>query len=101
MVVGNISILWRKIQEQYYRDLHQSYSSLHWTRILIQNLWQVTWDQLDHQHYILHQQNNLVTLAEAAGITTCVQEELAIVIQGILSGNKFLFQEHYVAMALN
>jgi hypothetical protein len=40
-------------------------------------------------------------LAEAAVITTHVQEELAIGIQGILSDDKYLFQEHYVATALD
>jgi hypothetical protein len=34
-------------------------------------------------------------------IATCVQEELAIRIQDILSGNKYLFQEHHVATALD
>jgi hypothetical protein len=34
-------------------------------------------------------------------IATRVQEELAIGIQGILSGDKYLFQEHRVTMALD
>jgi hypothetical protein len=34
-------------------------------------------------------------------ITTRVQEELAIGIQGILSGSKYLFQQHRVATALH
>jgi hypothetical protein len=49
---------------------------------------------------ILHQHENLFTLAESAVITTHVQEELAIVIRCILSDNKYLFQEHRAAMTL-
>jgi hypothetical protein len=67
--------------------------------MLTKKLWQVTWDQWDHRNEIFHRNENMVTLAEAAVIATCVQEELAI--QGILSGNKLLFQEHHVATALD
>jgi lipopolysaccharide biosynthesis glycosyltransferase len=74
MMVKNISILWREIQEQYYRGLAHRYSSLHWTGMLIQKLWQVAWDQLDHRNEILDQHENLVTLAEATVIAACVQE---------------------------
>jgi hypothetical protein len=69
--------------------------------MLIQKLWQVAWDQWDHRNEILHRHKNLVTLAEAAVITTPVQEKLVIGIQGILSGDKYLFQEHRVATALD
>jgi hypothetical protein len=50
---------------------------------------------------IIHRHENLVTLAEAYVITTHVQEEVAIGIQGMLSGNKYLFKEHFVEMALD
>jgi hypothetical protein len=56
----------REIQEQYYRGLEHRYSC-----------------QWDHWNDILHQHENLVTLAEAAVITAIVQEELAIGIQDV------------------
>jgi hypothetical protein len=69
--------------------------------MLILKLWEVVWYQWDHMNDILHQHKNMVMLVEAAVITTRVQEELAIGIQGILSGGKYLFQEHHAAMALD
>jgi hypothetical protein len=78
MMVRNISILRRELQEQYYHGLEQRYSSLHWMDILIQKLWQVLCDQCDHWNDILHQNQNLVTISEAVVITTNVQEELSI-----------------------
>jgi hypothetical protein len=100
-LVGNISILWRDIQEHHYRGLEQRYSSRYWKSMLIQKLWQVEWDQWDHMHGILHGHEHLVMLAEVVVIKTHVKEELVIGIQGILSGGKYLFQEHCVTMTLD
>jgi hypothetical protein len=69
--------------------------------MLIQKLWRVAWDQWGHRNDILHRHENLVNLAEAAVIATHVQEELAIGIQGMLSGDKYLFQEHRMATTLD
>jgi hypothetical protein len=49
--------------------------------MLIQKLWQVTWD---HRNEILHRHENLITLVEASSgdvIATRVQEELVIGMQ--------------------
>jgi hypothetical protein len=43
----------------------------------------------------------MVTFAEAAVIATRVQEEPVIRIQGFLSGEEYLFQEHRVATTLD
>jgi hypothetical protein len=49
---------------------------------------------------ILHRRENLVTLVKSAVIANRVQEEHARSMQGILSGDNCLFQEHRVPTAL-
>jgi lipopolysaccharide biosynthesis glycosyltransferase len=65
MMFGNIYIYWREVQAQYYRELGKRYSSLHWTSMIIQKLWQLAWDQRDHRNEVLHKSENFVSLAEA------------------------------------
>jgi hypothetical protein len=56
---------------------------------------------MDHRNEMLHRHEHMVALVEAAVIATCVQEEIVIRIQGILSGDKYPFQEHRVEKALD
>jgi hypothetical protein len=43
---------------------------------------------------ILHNSDNLVTQAEAVMIASWVQMELETGIQGLLQGNRYLFDDH-------
>jgi hypothetical protein len=93
---GNISVLWQEIQAQYFREIGKQNSGLRWTSALIQNIWQVSWYQWEHRNAILHNSDNLITQAEAVMITSWVQMELETRIQGILQGDRYLFDDHRV-----
>jgi hypothetical protein len=84
----NISVLWQEIQAQYFLEIGKQNSGLRWTSVLIQKIWQVTWDQWEHMNMILHNSENLVTQAEAGVITSRVQMELETGIQGLLQGDR-------------
>jgi hypothetical protein len=58
---GNISVVWQEIQAQYFPEIEKQNSGLRWTSALIQNIWQVAWDKLEHRNAILHNSENLVT----------------------------------------
>jgi regulator of sirC expression with transglutaminase-like and TPR domain len=94
---GNISVLWQEIQAQYFREIGKQNSGLRWTSALIQKIWQVAWDQWEHRNAILHNCESLITQAEAAMITSWVQMELETGIQGLLQGDRYLFDDHRVA----
>jgi hypothetical protein len=94
---GNISVLWQEIQAQYFREKGKQNSDLRWKSALIQKIWQVTWDQWEHRNAILHNSENLVTQAEAVMIASRVQMELETRIQGLLQGDRYLFDDHQVA----
>jgi hypothetical protein len=94
---GNISILWKEIKARYFREIVKHNSGLRWTSALIQNIWQVTWDQWEHKNEILHNSEDLVTQAESVMIASRVQMELETVIQGLLQGDRYLFDDHRVA----
>jgi hypothetical protein len=49
---------------------------------------------------ILHNSNNLITQAEAVTITSRVQMELETGIQGLLQGDRYLFDDRRVAGAM-
>jgi hypothetical protein len=59
--------------------------------------WQVAWDQWEHSNAVLHKSENLVTQTEVAMITYRVQMELETGIQGLLQGDRYLFDDHPVA----
>jgi Fe-S cluster biosynthesis and repair protein YggX len=69
---------------------------LRWTSELIQKIWQVAWDQWEHRNTILRNSKNLVTQAEAVMIAYRVQMELETGIQGLLQGDRYLFDDHQV-----
>jgi hypothetical protein len=94
---GNTSVLWQEIQAQYFREIGKQNSGLRWTSALIQKIWQVAWDQWEHRNAILHNSENLVTQADAVMIVSRVQLELETGIQGLLQGNRYLFDDHRVA----
>jgi hypothetical protein len=94
---GNIYVLWQEIQAQYFREIGKQNSGLRWTSALIQKIWQVTWDLWEHRNTILHNSENLVTQAEAVMIASQVQMELETGIQGLLQGDRYLFDDHRVA----
>jgi Fe-S cluster biosynthesis and repair protein YggX len=94
---GNISVLWQEIQAQYFREIGKQNSGLRWTSALSQKIWQVAWDQWEHRNTILHNSENLVTQAEAVMIASRVQMELETGIQGLLQGDRYLFDDHRVA----
>jgi hypothetical protein len=94
---GNISVLCQEIQVQYFQEIGKQNSGLRWTSALIQNIWQVAWDQWEHRNVILHNYDNLVTQEEAVMIASLVQMELETGIQGLLQGNRYLFDDHRVA----
>jgi hypothetical protein len=60
-------------------------------------MWKVAWDQWEHTNEILHKSENLVTQAEAVMIASRVQMELETGIQGLLQGDKYLFDDRPVA----
>jgi hypothetical protein len=60
----------------------------------------LTWDQREHWNDVLHKHENLVTVTEVAVITTCMQEELATGIKGILRSDRCIFQERRVVTSL-
>jgi hypothetical protein len=93
---GNISVLWQEIQDHYFREIGKHNSGLRWKSALIQNIWQVAWDQWEHMNAILHNSENLVTQAEAVMIASRVQMELETGIQGLLQGDRYLFDDHQV-----
>jgi hypothetical protein len=93
---GNISVLWQEIQAQFFLEIGKHISGLWWTSALIQKIWQVAWDQWEHRKVILHNSKNLVTQAEAVMIASWVQMELETEIQGLLQGNRYLFDDHRV-----
>jgi hypothetical protein len=70
---GNISVLWQEIQAQYFREIGKQNSGLRWKRVVIQNIWQVAWDQWEDRNAIFHNSENLVTQAEAVIIASRVQ----------------------------
>jgi hypothetical protein len=94
---GNISVLWQEIQAQYFQEIGKQNSGLRWTSALIQKIWQVAWDQWEHRNAILHNSENLITQAEAVMIASWVQMELETGIQGLLQGDRYLFEDHRVA----
>jgi hypothetical protein len=100
MMLGNIHINWRETHAQYYRELDTTYSSLHWTSMITQKLWQVAWDQWDHWNEVLPKSENYVSLAEIQKVTSRMQEELSTGIQGTLHRYTYPFQEHGVANTL-
>jgi hypothetical protein len=53
--------------------------------------------QWEHRNAILHNSGNLITQAEAVMIACRVQMELETVIQGLLQGDGYLFDDHQVA----
>jgi hypothetical protein len=57
----------------------------------------VAWDQWEHRNAILHNSENLVTQAEAVMIASRVQMQLETGIQGLLQGDRYLFDDHRVA----
>jgi hypothetical protein len=73
---GNISVLWQEIQAQYFQEIGVHNSELRWTSALIQNIWQVAWDQWEHKNKILHTSENLVTQAEAVMIASRFKMEV-------------------------
>jgi hypothetical protein len=91
---GNISVLWQEIQAQYFREIGKQNSGLRWTSALIQKIWKVAWDQWEHVNAILNNSENLVTQAETAMIASRVQMELETGIQGLLQGDRYLFDDH-------
>jgi hypothetical protein len=91
---GNISVMWQEIQAQYFREIGKQNSGMRWTSALIQNSWQVAWDQWEYRNAILHNSENLVTQAEAVMIASGVQMELETGIQGLLQGDRYLFDDH-------
>jgi hypothetical protein len=94
---GNISVLWQQIQAQYFREIGKQNSGLWWTSALIQNIWKVAWYQWEHRNAILHNSENLVTQAEAVMIASRVQMELETGIQGLLQGDRYIFDDHRLA----
>jgi hypothetical protein len=90
----NISVLWQEIQAQYFRQIGKQNSGLRWTRALIQKIWQVAWDQREHRNVILHNSENLVTQAYSVMIASRVQMELETGIQGLLQGDRYMFDDH-------
>jgi hypothetical protein len=57
----------------------------------------VAWEQWEHRNAILHNPENLVTQAESVMIVSRVQMELETGIQGLLQGDRYLFDDHQVA----
>jgi hypothetical protein len=70
---------------------------MRWTSALIHNIWQVALGQWEHRNAILHNSENLVTQAEAVMIASWVQMELENGIQGLLQGDRNLFDDHRIA----
>jgi regulator of sirC expression with transglutaminase-like and TPR domain len=97
---GNISVLWQEIQAQYFQEIGKQNSGLRWTSALIQKIWQVAWDQWEHRNAILYNSENLVTQAESVMIASWVQMELENEIQGLLQGDRYLFDDHRVAKSV-
>jgi hypothetical protein len=60
-------------------------------------MWQVAWDQWEHRNAILHNYENLVTQAEAVMIASRVSMELETGIQGLIQGDRYLFDDQQVA----
>jgi hypothetical protein len=56
----------------------------------------VACDQWEQSNVILHNSENLVTQADAAMIAYRFQMELEIGIQGLLQGDRYLFDDHRV-----
>jgi hypothetical protein len=94
-VFGNISVLWKEIQAQYFQEIGKQNSGLRCTSALIQ-IWQVAWYKWEHMNAILHNSNNLVTQEEAAMIASQVQMELETGTKGLLQGDRYLFDDHRV-----
>jgi hypothetical protein len=55
----------------------------------------------EHRNAILHNSENFVTQAESVMITSRVQMELEIGIQGLLQGDRYLFYDHRIAKSAN
>jgi regulator of sirC expression with transglutaminase-like and TPR domain len=60
----------------------------------------VIWDQLEQRNAILHNSENLVTQAEAVMIASRVQMEPETGIQGLLQGDRYLFDDHRAAKSV-
>jgi predicted ribosome quality control (RQC) complex YloA/Tae2 family protein len=93
---GNISVLWQEIQAQYFQEIVKQNSGLRWTSSLIQKIRKVAWDQREHRNAIIHNYENIITKAESVMIASRVQMELENGIQGLLQGNRYLFDDHRV-----
>jgi hypothetical protein len=96
----NISVLWQETQAQYFQEIGKQNPGLRWTSALIQKIWKVTWGQWEHRNAILHNSENLVTQAEAVMIASRVQMELETGIQGLLQGDRYLFDDPQVAKSV-
>jgi hypothetical protein len=57
----------------------------------------VGWDQWEHRNEILHNSENRIPQAEAVMTASRVQMELETEIQGLLQGDRYLFDDHRVA----
>jgi hypothetical protein len=64
---------------------------------LIQKIWQMVWDQWEHRNAILDNSERLITKSEAAMIASPVQMELETGIQRPLQGDRYLFDDRWVA----
>jgi hypothetical protein len=56
----------------------------------------VAWYQWEHRNAKRHNSENLVTKAEAVMISSRVQMELETGIQGLIQGDRYLFDDHRV-----
>jgi len=54
MMDGWVSHKWRDHQEHIWKTIRSQKSSLQWTAVLIQKMWDVAWDIWDHQNKELH-----------------------------------------------
>ena len=55
---GFISSQWQLIQQRHYAMIGSRRTGLRWASLLIQKLWEVSWDQWNHRNGILHGRGN-------------------------------------------
>jgi hypothetical protein len=99
LLIGQVSTVWKEIQHQYYLFLVKSNSGERWVRLLIQKLWDVSWNQLEHRNEVVHKTNNVVTQVEAEQLNGWIHQAIRIGQRLVLAGDQYLFHNMTVDSA--
>jgi hypothetical protein len=70
-----------------------------WVRLLIQKIWDVSWDQWDHRNGVVHKQDNLVSQAESAQLDWWIRKAIRTGSGLLMESDNYLFRNISVEAA--